>query len=147
MFGFYDPASLEVGANAAAINFIDAAAGTVTRVDITSVKEASLVVTGLRDQGLHGIASRHGAVQTLHGTLAWFPSAPDEGLMMIEGEKKSIPVKLAFDMDPDTLPKNSFAMAQGVHHDGAFVINKVAMKSFGPGAEPRPAQKDEQRMN
>ncbi|MHA3980699.1 hypothetical protein ACW9UR_23780 [Halovulum sp. GXIMD14794] len=70
--------------------------------------------------------------------LSSIPSRPNEGLLIPDGARKPIPVKLAFDVDQDALPRSSYAKAIGAPVDGAFLIAEIAMKALAPGAERQP---------
>jgi len=138
MFGFYDPASLRVDGARAEIDFIEATGGALTRVAITTAEQARGVARSLRGQMRNGISSIANDLTEITGSLALTPERPDEGLLIPDGARKPIPVKLAFEVDRDALPRTSYAKAIGAPVDGAFVIAKIAMKALAPGAERQP---------
>lgn len=140
MFGFYDPSSLKVGERQAAIDFIDSTKGLLTQVEITSSEKARSIARCLKMQTRLGIASLQGELQELTGSLIFNPADPSEGMMRPQGESRIVPIKLDFEVEPDSLPRNSIARAVGVFVEGAFIVAKVAMKPLGPAPEPRPSQ-------
>lgn len=140
MFGYYDPASLKIAGRHAVISFIDVSAGNVTEVSIDSAADARRIAGSLRTQKQNGISTLTGELVEITGSLVMTSQAGDEGLIIPDGDRGAIPVMLSFEVEPDALPRNSYAKVLGTMIDGALVAVKLAMKSLIPAMEPRPAQ-------
>jgi len=138
MFGYYDPASLKLEGRKASINFIDAVDGRVTPIVMGSRDEMVDVAASIGDQERYGIASRDGSVKEIRGVFVAIPGHPDEGLIAPEhNQKKTIPLKMTFDVAEGDIPKDGFAIMHGISHRGAFMVHRIAMKSADPEFDKR----------
>ncbi|MBW3243587.1 hypothetical protein KUV57_13015 [Epibacterium sp. DP7N7-1] len=145
MFGFYDPASLSIGEKSAVIDFINAADNDVTKVEISSAETAREVHDALEVQKTRGITTRSGKIIDFRGSIAFNPKAPNEALLTPESEDefgRTIPMKMAFDIEKNALPRHGFAIGQAVEIDGAMVVYKLAMRPFSMAfdRDPVPGQ-------
>lgn len=136
MFGFYDHKSLTLGPEGAAIDFIDAADGAVTTVDIRTTAEAESIAGSLRDQARFGIASRAGSIREIRGSVVLSPSGNGEGLISVAGAAPhTLPMVMAFDAEEGQIPHRGFAILHGVRHRGAVVVHKMALKPVAPSVD------------
>lgn len=136
MFGFYDHGSLKLGPEGAAIDFIDAADGEVTTVDIRTSAEADAVAGSLRDQARYGIASRMGPIREIRGSVVMSPTRKGEGVIEVAGASRHPqPMMMAFDAEDSPIPSRGFAILHGVRYRGAVLVHKMAVKAAAPSAD------------
>lgn len=134
MFGYFDPASLDIGRRNAAINFISASnADDVTTVKIDTPEKAREIASKLRAQKQMRFSSLMGDVKEHRGSIAFSPAEPREALMHpFEAPSKLVPIKLAFAVKPGELPAKGSAILQGIEIDGAIFVSRLLMRQASP---------------
>lgn len=151
MFGFYDPASLSIGEKSAVINFINAAdAEDVTQVEISSAEQAREVYKALEVQKTRGITLKEGEIHDYRGSIAFNPKVPDEALLTLDDEEnfgRTLPMKMAFGLEKDDLPRHGYAIVQATEVDGALLVYKLAMRPFSMTYDREPAPGQSEQLN
>ncbi|MCE6959678.1 hypothetical protein LAZ40_11675 [Cereibacter sphaeroides] len=137
MFGYYDPASLSIEGQSAAIAFISAADANVRTVRIETADEARRIRDAIAAQRTMRITSLEGAMREIQGVVHMNPQHPDEGVMYTPAEpKRPIPIKLAFD-GVEGIPEKGIAIVYGCEEDGAIRICRMAVRPTGPSPKLR----------
>jgi hypothetical protein len=132
--GYYDPETLTLGDRVASIDFISAKDQTDRRrVEVRSRKEADTLLHNLRHQRDHQISALGGRAMICRGPIQMSPGVPDEGVMMVDGDKtRLLPVKIGFDLDGFRIPDRALMGAVGHISEGALIAERAAIAPLTP---------------
>jgi hypothetical protein len=132
--GYYDPETLTLGDRVASIEFISANnASDRRRVEVRNRQEADVLLFNLRHQRDHMISALGGRAVICRGPIQMSPGVPDEGVMMVDGDKtRLLPVKLAFDMEDFRVPDRALMGAVGYMTGGALIAERAAIAPLSP---------------
>jgi hypothetical protein len=132
--GYYDPETLTLGDRVASIDFISAKDQTDRRrVEVRSRKEADVLLHNLRHQRDHQISALGGRAMICRGPIQMSPGVPDEGVMMVDGDKtRLLPVKIGFDLDGFRIPDRALMGAVGHISEGALIAERAAIAPLTP---------------
>jgi len=135
MFGFFNPESLSIADRGATIDFINISDGQSETVKINSPQHAIRISGALRDQAERGITSIEGPMSKVQGQMRFREHSIDEGVMVTDDGRK-LPFKLGFSLTADhDFPIGGMTIAQGVTHDGAFIIQRLAVQPPAPSLD------------
>lgn len=132
--GYYDPETLTLGDRVATIEFISAQDETDRRtVEVRNREEADTLLHNLRHQKEHQISAFGGRALICRGPIQMSPGVPDEGVMMMDGDKtRLLPVKIGFELDGYRIPDRALMGAVGYLSEGALIAERAAIAPLSP---------------
>ena len=132
--GYYDPDTLTIESQAVSIEFINASnEGDRRRVEARSKNEIDILLHNLRHQRDHQISALGGRAMICRGPIQMSPGIPDEGIMMVDGDKtRLLPVKIACELDGFRIPDRALMGAVGYMSEGALIAERAAIAPLMP---------------